>query len=138
MVGSIHHKAKQLLFDQQGGDHGDIRQMCSTHKGVINNHQISGMPLHTRDNLPHGEGHTAQMDRNVSSLSRQLTRCIKDSAGVVQTVSDIGRKCGSAQYSAHLITHRLYSAGKNCKLYRIHKVANATVSKQGCRSTGKS
>ena len=92
MMRAVHSKGRQLLINKDRSDDSDIGQMSTSQIGVVENQNIIGMPVKLLDNVRHGIGHTAQMDRNMSGLCAKQPTTIKQGAGKIEAILDIGRK----------------------------------------------
>ncbi len=126
MMGAVDDKGNQTLRaplrHKERSHQGHIGQMRTAQIGVIDNQHISRSPPDTADNLPHGIGHTTQMDRDMSRLGAQVTRGIENRTGEVQPVLDIGRKRRPLQAGTHLLAYGIDAAGENSQFHGIHGI----------------
>jgi hypothetical protein len=119
-MGAVGHEGGQLAVDEQRRDQGHVGQVRPAEKRIVHDHHVPRGPLHTPDNLPHGIGHAAQVDRDVRGLSTQLAVGVEHRAGKVQAVLDVGRQGGTLQGGAHLIAHGGDAAGEDTEFDGVH------------------
>ncbi len=112
MMSTVGDKSEQLSVDKQRCDHGDVRQVSTAEEGIVNHHHVAVSPAQTTDDIAHGIGHTAEVNRNMRRLGTELAPGIEDRAGEIETVLDVGREGGAAQHRPHLLADRLDTAGK--------------------------
>ena len=119
MVGTVRHKALTLVGHEHRRDHGDIGQVGPAQIGVVDHHHIPGLPVDLFDDIAHGEGHTAQVDRDMGRLRTQPAPGIKHRAGKIQPITNIRREGRPLQHGAHLRADRADAIGKQAQFNRI-------------------
>ncbi len=112
VMGTVDHETHQGFTGEHGSDQRDIRQMGAAQVGIVENDLIPCLPAEAIDDIPHGIGHAAQMHRNMGRLGTEFSPGIEYGAGIVQAVTDIGRKSRIAQHRPHFVTNRFEAAGK--------------------------
>ncbi len=81
----------------------DVRQMRPAAKGIVQHDHVAGAECKTRNGRSHRHRHRAQMHGHVIAHGDHFTAGIKDGAGIVPPLFDIGRKCGTTQRGPHLL-----------------------------------
>ena len=120
VMGAVGDEGGELTADVQRRDEGDVRQVGAPEERIVEDHHVAGRPGQATDDVPHGKGHAAQVDRDVGRLRAQPAGRIEDRAREVEAVADVGREGRVAQHHAHLVADGLEPAREDVQLDGIH------------------
>ncbi len=119
-------------------DHGDIGQVRSAAKGIIEHIGIAApepasIPCACPrfDHASDGVSHAAKMHRDMRRIGDQRACCIKQRAGKIQPFLDIDRCGGGLQHHAHFFGNRHEQVVENLQPHRIGCGAGGAFAGQG-------
>jgi len=121
VVGTGGDESDQAIGRDNGSHDGDVGKVRAAEKGVIENHDIASLPAHAPDDIPHAPGHRSQMHGDVRGLGHQFTAGIKNGAGEILAILDVGRQGTAFQNGAHLAAYGGQPMGKEAQFHRIHE-----------------
>ena len=115
MVGAIRNIEGSLVLPGQKDrqHHGDIRQMRSTGKGIIEDGDVPGRKCNRRDCCLHRHRHGAEMHRHVIAHGDHPRLGIEDGARVVSPFLYVGRESRAPQGCTHLLGNGVHRALKD-------------------------
>ena len=98
------------LLPEHGGDHGDVRQVCTAVVGGVQHVDVAGLeppPVRRprRRHRPHAVPHGAEVHGHVRRVGDQVRLPVEQGAGEVEPLLDIDRVGGVLQRLAHLLGH---------------------------------
>src|SRR5690348_3728908 len=96
--------------------------MSPTGKWVIENSHVPGLKRQAIDGSFNRHRHRAEMYRHVVPHGQELAAGIKERAGVIAALLDVGGKRTSPEGGTHFFRHRVGGALKNCQLNGIEGV----------------
>ncbi len=71
-MGASRRKSDQAFIDEYRRDGGDVRQMGAAQVRVVEQDDVTGLPIETADDSGHGEGHRTEVHRDVRGLRNQF------------------------------------------------------------------
>jgi DNA-binding transcriptional MerR regulator len=94
---------------------------------------IAGREPQLRNGGTHRHGHRAEMHGHVIAHGKHVAGCVKERAGVVATLFDVGREGRAAQRCAHLFRHRVKEMLEDFELDRVGPHDGASVPQRRAR-----
>ena len=98
---------------------GDVGQMRAAAEGIVEHRDVAGREPQLGDGGAHRHRHGAQMHGHVIAHGEHVAGRVKERAGVIATLLDVGRERGAAQRCAHLFGHRVKEMLEDFELDRI-------------------
>ena len=139
VVSPVGYEAGQFSFavlvHKHRGNQGDVRQVGAAQVGVVQDDHIPG-PQCARKGIQrclHRSGHGPQVNGLVRGLGHHLAGGVKNRAGEVPPLLDVGRICGPEQGHAHLFGHRDEHVLENFQTNGINRHGFLRVSHKGKR-----
>jgi hypothetical protein len=116
--GDIENRIGQMI-DKHRKHQRDIGKMRAPGVGIVQNHDIATLERERIHGRLDRHGHGAEMHRHVVAHGNDPALRIKDCAGVIAALDDIGRDRSAAQRGSHLFGNRMHGALKNRQSDRI-------------------
>ena len=88
---------------EDGGDEGDVVEVGAAEVGVVEGDDVAGVELEALEGGGDGSGHGAEVDGDVGGLRDHVAVGVKEGAGVVLALLDVGGEAGAAEGDAHLL-----------------------------------
>ena len=92
-----------LRGGEDGGDEGDVVEVGAAEVGVVEGDDVAGVELEALERGGDGSGHGAEVDGDVGRLRDHVALGVKEGAGVVLALLDVGGEAGAAKGDAHLL-----------------------------------
>ena len=92
-----------LRGGEDGGDEGDVVEVGAAEVGVVEGDDVAGVELEALEGGGDGSGHGAEVDGDVGGLRDHVAVWVKEGAGVVLALLDVGGEAGAAKGDAHLL-----------------------------------
>ena len=124
-----------LAGNKDGLHHGDVRQMRSACKWIVEYGNVSRFERQSVHRSPHRHRHGAKMDRHVVAHGDGLPGEIENRAGVVAPFFDVRRKGRAPQDRTHLLGNRAGRALENREFDWIEGGHRIVVCGAGAAST---
>ena len=103
VVGPIGDEESQPAADEDGGDAGDVGQVGAAAVGIVEDDEVALFEGHGFERRPDGQGHGAQVDRDVRALGQGAAVAGEGGAGEILAFLDVGGEGRPAQDGGHLL-----------------------------------
>ena len=115
MMSTTRHIKERFPILPTRSDHGDVGKMAASSLWMVSHQYIPWTQVVSLDPhlLPYSFTHSTQVNRQVRGIGHQATGGIKDCAGEVQTLLDVGRDRSALQRPAHLFRDRHEQVAEN-------------------------
>ena len=90
---------------EDGGDEGDVVEVGAAEVGVVEGDDVAGGEVEAVEGGFDGGGHGAEVDGDVGGLGDHTAFRVKEGAGVVLALFDVGGEAGAAKGDAHFLGH---------------------------------
>ena len=98
-------RAQGERIGEDGGDEGDVVEVGAAEVGVVEDDDVAGGEVEALEGGGDGGGHGAEVDGDVGGLGDHVAVGVKEGAGVVLALLDVGGEAGAAEGDAHLLGH---------------------------------
>ena len=90
---------------EDGGDEGDVVEVGAAEVGVVEDDDVARGEVEALEGGGDGGGHGAEVDGDVGGLGDHVAVGVKEGAGEVLALLDVGGEAGAAEGDAHLLGH---------------------------------
>ena len=91
------------VLREDGGDEGDVVEVGAAEVGVVEGDDVAWVEVEALEGGGDGGGHGAEVDGDVGRLRDHVAVWVKEGAGVVLALLDVGGEAGAAEGDAHLL-----------------------------------
>ena len=98
-------RAQGERIGKDGGDEGDVVEVGAAKVGVVEDDDVAGVEVEALEGSGDGGGHGAEVDGDVGGLGDHVAVGVKEGAGEVLALLDVGGEAGAAEGDAHLLGH---------------------------------
>ena len=121
MMGAVCDKeeGRGAFFSKDRRDKGYVREMGAPPVRVVEDHRISRADAPSLHRTLHRQGHRPQMNGDMGRLCDHLPPAVKEGAGVIPALLDVGRVSGPTQGNPHLFGDRSKEIFEDLQLDRI-------------------
>ena len=104
VVGAVGEKEGRgrVVIKKDRQDHGDVWQVGAAGPGVVEHGDVARLEAEGADGGLHAHGHGAEVDGHVIAHGDDAALAVKQGAGVVAALLDVGAEGGTAQDRTHL------------------------------------
>ena len=96
-------RAQGERIGEDGCDEGDVVEVGAAEVGVVEGDDVAGSEVEALEGGGDGGGHGAEVDGDVGGLRDHVALGVKEGAGVVLALLDVGGEAGAAKGDAHLL-----------------------------------